>query len=248
MKIKALVDTIGKKEPIDSSVTQLAKITFPKGKTYRIDSFQHVENNHIQVTMSWGCGDWYFYSPHIEILYGEKLLVDRTQLGKIFIIGKDRDLDTYLHPINKAMIEFNITNKSRICMFLAQIAHETGCLRWKEELASGQAYEGRIDLGNNRPGDGKRYKGRGLMQLTGRANYRSVGKALGVPLEEFPEKALEPDISARIAGYYWFSRNLNFYADKGTEEGFRAVTYRINGGYNGYEDRVKYWKRALGVI
>lgn len=89
---------------------------------------------------------------------------------------------------------------------------------------------------------------RGLIQLTGRANYRTVGAALNLPLEEKPEAALNPFASARIAGYYWKSRGLNKFADQGNENGFKAVTYRINGGYNGYQDRLKYWRKALTVL
>jgi len=151
----------------------------------------------------------------------------------------------YLPHLNRAMAEANITTPQRKAAFLAQLAHESGELRHFEELASGSAYEGRRDLGNTQPGDGVRYKGRGPIQLTGRANYRAAGRALGIDLEGNPSRAKDPDVAFRIAGWYWNSRNLNTYADAGN---FREVTRRINGGYNGLASREAYYRRALAAV
>jgi putative chitinase len=151
----------------------------------------------------------------------------------------------YLPHLNRAMAEANITTPQRKAAFLAQLAHESGELRHFEEIASGSAYEGRRDLGNTQPGDGVRYKGRGPIQLTGRANYRAAGKALGIDLEGNPARAKDPDVAFRIAGWYWSSRNLNTYADAGN---FREVTRRINGGYNGLASREAYYRRALAAF
>lgn len=135
----------------------------------------------------------------------------------------------------RAMLEARITTQQRAAFFLAQVLHESGRLRFFEELADGSAYEGRCkDLGNCHPGDGKRYKGRGPIQLTGRANYRAAGKALGLPLEEDPELAAGHAVGWRIAGWYWSTRGLNVIADAGR---FLDVTRRINGGLNGLTDR-----------
>ncbi|WP_426755992.1 LysM peptidoglycan-binding domain-containing protein [Myxococcus sp. Y35] len=153
--------------------------------------------------------------------------------------------EQYLPYLNQAMAEANITTPKRKAAFLAQLAHESGQLRYMEEIASGAAYEGRRDLGNTQPGDGVRYKGRGPIQLTGRANYRAAGRALGIDLEGNPHRAKDPDVAFRIAGWYWSSRNLNTYADAGN---FREVTRRINGGYNGMADREMYYRRALNVF
>ncbi len=153
--------------------------------------------------------------------------------------------EQYLPHLNRAMAEANITTPKRKAAFLAQLAHESGQLRYMEEIASGAAYEGRRDLGNTQPGDGVRYKGRGPIQLTGRANYRAAGRALGIDLEGNPQRAKDPDVAFRIAGWYWSSRNLNTYADAGN---FREVTRRINGGYNGMADREMYYRRALNVF
>lgn len=143
--------------------------------------------------------------------------------------------------------EFEINNLPRVHHFLAQIAHESAGFRYLYEIwgptRAQRGYEGRRDLGNTVRGDGYRYRGRGYMMLTGRANYRAAGKALGLPLEAQPDLAARPQIAARVAGWYWTSRNLNHYADKG-DAGLRAITYRINGGYNGLADRQAYYGRA----
>ena len=143
------------------------------------------------------------------------------------------------------MDEFEINTVERQSMFLAQIAHESGGLRYVRELATGEAYDGRLDLGNTEPGDGARYKGRGLIQITGRANYRDCGSALGVDLIGNPELLESPEFACRSAAWFWKSRGLNEMADRGD---FKMVTKRINGGYNGYQDRLKYYEAAQRIL
>ncbi|MDI3282204.1 glycoside hydrolase family 19 protein [Polyangium sp. 15x6] len=150
-----------------------------------------------------------------------------------------------LPHLNKAMKEAAITTKKRIAAFLAQLAHESGELRHFEELGTGKSYEGRKDLGNVRPGDGPRFKGRGPIQITGRSNYRAAGKALGIDLEKNPKCAARLDVGFRIAGWFWKSRKLNALADRGD---FKKITYRINGGYRGLARRRVYYQRALRVL
>lgn len=156
-----------------------------------------------------------------------------------------RKAELFLEPLNSAMLEFDITGPVRQAAFLAQIAHESGSLQYVKEIASGEAYEGRKDLGNTEPGDGVKYKGRGLIQITGRANYAECGTALGVDLIESPQSLEEPVLAARSAAWFWASRNLNDLADKGD---FKLITKRINGGYNGYQDRLAYYERAQRVL
>ena len=142
----------------------------------------------------------------------------------------------------EAVLEaYAITTPSRLCHFLAQIAHESDGFRTTEEYASGSAYEGRRDLGNTRTGDGNRYKGRGLIQLTGRANYRAYGTRLGLDLEASPARAAEPELSLRIACEYWKAKGLNALADR---DDITAITRKINGGTNGLADRKKYLAKA----
>lgn len=151
----------------------------------------------------------------------------------------------YLPHLNAAMTEAGVTTPARRAAFLAQIAHESGQLRFFEEIASGAAYEGRRDLGNTQPGDGRRFKGRGPIQLTGRANYRAAGRALGINLEQNPARAADPDVAFRIAGWFWRTRDLNALADRGD---FVQITRRINGGTNGLADRQRFWARAKAVL
>lgn len=169
------------------------------------------------------------------------------QLTSVFRTLSEASYRSYLPHLNAAMGEFWVTTARRISHFLGQLGHESVGLKYMEEIADGSAYEGREDLGNVYAGDGRRYKGRGPIQLTGRANYRAAGAALGLDLEGNPARAADPDVAFRIAGWYWASRNLNFYADQG-DAGFDAITYRVNGGYNGYEDRLAYYNRAKTVL
>lgn len=151
----------------------------------------------------------------------------------------------YLPHLVAAMVEADITTPKREAAFLAQLAEESGEFRYMEELASGDNYEGREDLGNVEPGDGRRYKGRGPIQCTGRANYRAAGKALRIDLEKNPARAADPDVGFRLAAWYWTKHGLNPLADEGN---FREITHRINGGYNGEERREAYHRRALEVL
>lgn len=129
--------------------------------------------------------------------------------------------------------------------FLAQLAHESAGFTTTEEFASGAAYEGRKDLGNTQRGDGKRFKGRGLIQLTGRSNYKTYGQKLGVDLVTDPTLAGKFPWAALTAAVYWRDRNLNRYADR---DDVRAVTRYVNGGYNGLSDRERYLRLAKRAI
>lgn len=151
----------------------------------------------------------------------------------------------YFPFIQQAMAEFDITSYLREAAFLAQLAHESAELRYMEEIASGAAYEGRANLGNTQPGDGKRYKGRGPIQLTGRANYTKYGQLLGLDLVNNPTIAATKEVGFRIAGQFWKLNGLNELADK---QDFKLITKRINGGYNGLDDRIKYYERAKRVL
>jgi putative chitinase len=144
-----------------------------------------------------------------------------------------------------AMEAGGITTVARAAAFLGQILHETGGFQFMVELASGDAYEGRADLGNTQPGDGRRFKGRGFIQLTGRANYAAAGRELGLPLEAQPELAAQPGIAARTAVWFWTRKGLNARADAGDVVG---ITRAINGGTNGLAERQRLTDRALAVL
>lgn len=155
-----------------------------------------------------------------------------------------------INGLSKAMPQViqiaNLTTPLRQAQFLAQLAHESDGFRATTEYASGKNYNGRADLGN-RPGtnDGVTYKGRGLIQLTGRANYGMMSKKLGVDLLNNPQLAAQFPYAALTAAYFWKDKNLNPLADIGDID---AITQRINGGYNGLSDRKAYLVRAKGEL
>lgn len=163
----------------------------------------------------------------------------------------------YLACLNDTMDEFNIQDPNVAAMFLAQLAHESGELRYTHELwgpTPAQAgYEGRMDLGNTEPGDGEKFKGHGFIQITGRLNHRMCSLALygDERLLEDPTPITVPPDVARSAGWFWDTfKNLTPIAEQGNEAAFELVTRRINGGYNGLAQREDYWakaKNALGV-
>jgi predicted chitinase len=167
------------------------------------------------------------------------------QLRQIMPNLSQEKAEAYLPYLNEAMAEANIDTPERQAAFLAQLAHESGEFRYMEEIASGEAYEGRKDLGNTEPGDGKRFKGRGPIQLTGRANYQAASEALGIDLVNNPTRAADPDVGFRTAAWFWTTRGLNELADSGD---FLGITKRINGGTNGLADRQAYYERALQVL
>lgn len=155
----------------------------------------------------------------------------------------------WLPHIEAAMVEFDIGTPLRKAAFLAQIGHESGALHWTVEIwgpsIAQSHYENRDDLGNKLPGDGFRFRGRGLIQTTGRSNYHSTGRALGVDLIANPERLAEPELAARSAGYFWKTHGCNEFADR---EQFVLLTRRINGGVNGLDDRKRLYEAAKAVL
>lgn len=140
---------------------------------------------------------------------------------------------------------YEINTRLRVAHFLGQTCHESAGFRTTEEFATGDRYEGRADLGNTKPGDGRRYKGRGLLQLTGRANYRDFGKKLGIDLEGDPELAAEPLLSLKIACEYWKKKKINAACDL---DDVVRVTKLVNGGDNGLSDRRGYTAKAKSAV
>jgi putative chitinase len=158
--------------------------------------------------------------------------------------------------LTAAADEFGIDQPARAAAFLAQLAHESAQFRFMEEIwgptAAQRRYEppGKLagDLGNTEPGDGRRFKGRGPIQITGRANYRRFGDVLGLDLVSAPEQAALPDVAFRIAALYWSKKGLNELADRVTAEAFREITRRINGGFNGLAERERFYETAKAVL
>ena len=158
--------------------------------------------------------------------------------------------------LQAALTEFAIASPARVAAFLAQLAHESGQFRFMEEIWGPTPAQRRYEpvstraanLVNTEAGDGKRFKGRGPIQITGRANYRRFGDLLGADLVAEPTRAALPELAFRIAGLYWSKKGLNELADRATPEAFREITRRINGGFNGIEDRQKFYAVARTVL
>ena len=174
--------------------------------------------------------------------------VDETFLQLLYLAADVKQITEFLDPIVQCMDRYQINTPLRQTHFLAQIGHESGELRFQEEVASGRAYEGRVDLGNTQPGDGVRFKGRGLIQLTGRANYKDYDRVnqfdkdvLNEPYLIAEDKALCVD----VAGWFRHKHELNALADK---DDLEKITRCINGGINGLSHRRKLCLRAKSLF
>lgn len=172
------------------------------------------------------------------------MIPSEDQLRRMFP-NAGRRIEQHLPFIVPAMIEGSIDTAERIAAFLAQLAHESAEYRYMEEIADGSAYEGRRDLGNVQQGDGRRYKGHGPIQITGRWNHARCGAALNLPLLDQPTLICLPEHGTRSAAWYWNDRALSPLADVGD---FREITRRINGGFNGWKSRVEYWERNRRIL
>lgn len=164
--------------------------------------------------------------------------------------GANGDIIAGIAAASALIEDYGLTlNELRLCHFLAQVAHETAGFATLIERGTpayfARLYGARRDLGNLGVSDGARYRGRGLIQLTGRTNYQRYGVRLGLDLEGRPELAARPDVSLRIACEYWRQAGLNRLADAND---IRAITRTINGGGRGLAERRRYFERALGIF
>ena len=155
----------------------------------------------------------------------------------------------FVPVLNTAMNRYQIVGAKRVAAFTAQIGHESGQLKYVKEIwgptVAQSRYEGRADLGNTEPGDGSKYRGRGLIQITGRANYKACGDALGLDLINQPELLEKPQHACMSAAWFWATKGLSTLADEGK---FETITQRINGGLNGMADRQMLYARTLKVL
>jgi len=158
--------------------------------------------------------------------------------------------------LTAAMTEFAIEAPARAAAFLAQLAHESGQFRFMEEIWGPTPAQKRYEpvttlsaaLGNTSAGDGKLFKGRGPIQLTGRANYQRFGDLLAVDLVADPLRAAAPAVAFRVAGLFWSKKGLNELADTATADAFKEITRRINGGTNGLAERLAFYATAREVL
>lgn len=186
------------------------------------------------------------------------MLLTREQLVGIMPYTKQKRADNWLLPLNWAMEEFNVNTPIRIACFLANVAHESGELLYVRELASGEEYDtGRkaLRLGNTPEDDddGRKYKGRGPIQITGADNYRRCGLALDLPLLEHPEWLEQPVNGSRAAGWFWETNGLNALAELQDFTGCCAVVNTGNrltpaAKIRGYAERARYYRRACKLL
>lgn len=185
------------------------------------------------------------------------------------------DADRWLAPLNNALIRWEITSHAQVTMFLAQCAHESGgfkrlvenlhysaaallaawpkrftgedavAMAYDEQRIAERAYGGRMGNGAEGSGDGYRYRGRGIIQLTGRDNYQRAGDAIGLDFVAQPELLEQPDWAASSAGWFWATNGCSALADAGD---FLAITKRINGGTNGQADREGWLAKVRAIV
>lgn len=177
------------------------------------------------------------------------MTITESQVRRIMPRAQSDRVKEFVESFNKYSDQFEINTKLRAIHYIAQVAHETGELKWLEEIASGQQYEGRKDLGNIQAGDGKRFKGRGYLQTTGRSNYQKYadsGYCVG-DLMSHPEWLAQQPGCQKASMFFWLTHGLNELADK---DDARTISKRINGGWNGLAQRLYYMrvaKRVFGI-
>lgn len=251
LQLKILQATIAKQATASAAtLPDSQKQPFEKDQSFEVHSWA-IDGKHVKVALKTACfqgrNTWFFFGAHIQILQDGSSIypgcISAEQAESIFEKAIDASL---LADLNKCLTLFAINTPPRMRHFIAQIAHESGGLRWLAELDDGWAYEGRDDLGNTEPGDGPRFKGAGVIQLTGRANYQAFS--------DFMHDARIMDGVAYVAdtypvcsgGFWWQNNGMNALVDTGAD--VYAVTRRVNGGLNGIEDRCYYYDRACKAI
>jgi putative chitinase len=173
------------------------------------------------------------------------MLITSEQLLAIIGEKKINTVNKLINPLNDCLVKFEINTPLRISHFLAQVLHESGCFYYRKELASGSAYEGRKDLGNNVSGYGVKYKGRAFIQITGYNNYKLFGEYAKIDCLNQPE-LLESDNYVFLAsGWFWDTHKLNLLADK---DDITTITKRINGGLNGFDDRKQWLTKCKAAL
>ena len=162
-------------------------------------------------------------------------------------LGWTKITNAMIKDLNRCLEKYQITTKSRICHFISQCSHESAAGLYTKELASGDAYEGRKDLGNIYPGDGRKFKGGGYIQLTGRSNYQAFADEMGnQKIVSVGVDYVAQHYAWTSAGSWWNRNKMNNLVDSGAS--VETVTYRVNGGQNGLADRKKYYNMCVNIF
>ena len=193
--------------------------------------------------------EMYRAGPNVEI--GPKVpqeYVTKQQLAGIWNCADSTILDTEILELNRCLQEWDIVSPLRIRHFLSQTAHESGGGKWKKELSDGWYLEGRTDIGNTQPGDGPKYKGAGYIQLSGRANFQDFSnwKKTDAKIMDIGCNHVAEEYPFTSAGFWWVNNEMNELCD--TNPSVEQVTLRVNGGYNGLDDRKYYYGRCEQYI
>lgn len=175
------------------------------------------------------------------------MTITEMQVKRIMPKAMGTRVKEFVESFNKYAGRFEINTPLRVAHYIAQVAHETGQLKWLEEIASGQAYEGRKDLGNTQKGDGRRFKGRGYLQTTGRANYQAYASSVFCvgDLMAHPEWLAQQPGCQKASMFFWWKNKINQEADR---DDCRGVTRKVNGGYNHYAERAQFTRMAKSVF
>lgn len=185
----------------------------------------------------------------------KKLKITLEQLNKIFPAGASSGRNAkFIDPLNQLFDARQINTVNRVAGFLSQIGVESEEFLYTRELGNA-AYFNKYDiqyapqkakeLGNTQPGDGAKFKGRGLIQVTGRTNYTACGKALGLDLVNRPELLEQPKYAVDSAGWYWGLRNINALCDA---DDIVRITKAVNGGTMHLDRRTAYYNKAKQVL
>lgn len=259
--LRAKQDTVLKLSTAQSSTLSTTQIVeFKAGQTYPVVAYKFIADaNDVEITLGkdsngqqitiQGHNTWYAYLPNVDLLDSNgstvnlKELITKQQAEAIY--GRPLS-DGQLADLNACLSHFQINTHPRMRHFLSQTAHESGGLHWLEELGDGKEYEGRTALGDTHPGDGPKYKGAGVIQLTGRANYEAFCKSINDPKVMDGCDYVAKTYPFTSAGFWWSNNNMNALCDRGAT--VEEVTLRVNGGYNGLDSRKAYYAKACQVL
>lgn len=183
-------------------------------------------------------------------------MITESMVRQAFPNLTNKDAATFADAFRQWFPVYGITNPRRVSAFIAQVGHESGSLRHLVEIWGPTPQQRKYEppnrlaniLGNAQPGDGRRFRGRGLIQITGRHNYSQISRAFSINFLDNPDLLAEPNMAVRSACWWWSSRNLNDIADLDTVDAFRRITRIINGGFNGWDDRLKRWEAARKIF